>query len=85
MLMRKEMILTVLIVSVTFGTESELQARVIQFRPAAYRTAVVCAVRISHMGSGLLFEFCLPRLLLWTESFKILRRSRQEKDNKIQK
>ena len=51
MLMRKEMILTVFIVSVAFGTEPEFQTRVIQFRPAAHRTSMMRAVRISHMGA----------------------------------
>ena len=82
MLMRKKMILAVFIISVALGTESELQTRIIQFRTAAYRTAMMRAVGISHMRSGLLFEFCFPCLFPRAESFEIPRG--QEKNNKIQ-
>ena len=38
MLMGKQMILTILIVSLTFGTETKLQIVSVQLRSSAYRT-----------------------------------------------
>ena len=69
-LMCKQVILTILIVSVAFGTISEFQFRVIQLGPAAYSTTVsrhpsvrLCTVVIWLSSLHLLFELP-PSLLL---------------------
>ena len=43
MFVSEQMILAIFIISVTFGTETEFQAGIIQFRAAAYRAAVLSA------------------------------------------
>ena len=50
MLMRKEMILTVFIVSVAFEQNLKFQTRVIQFRPAAHRTSMMRARSYKSYG-----------------------------------
>ena len=40
MLMRKKMILTIFIISITLGAEPELKVRIIQFCPSTYCTTV---------------------------------------------
>ena len=47
MRMGKEMLLAVLIISVAFGAETELQHRIILVRPSADRTLMFCDLRIA--------------------------------------
>ena len=42
MFMGKQMILTIFIISIAFGTKTELQIRIIQFCPSTNRTFVAC-------------------------------------------
>ena len=77
------MILTILIIAVTFGTESEFQGGVVQFRPPAHRASVHGAVRIGHMRTRLFLKLPLSRLLLRCIGPHIP--AGQKKQNKIQK
>ena len=50
MFMGKQMILTIFIISIAFGTETELQIRIIQFCPSTNCTFVACDVlRLLHL------------------------------------
>ena len=79
MFVRKQMILAIFVVAVAFRTETELQARIVLFRPAADRTFM-----FGNPGGSmsLLFEIMSP--------FHLLRRhvdmvsAGQEEYNKIE-
>lgn len=57
MLMCKQMILTVFIITVTFGTETEFQSRIILFRSSAN-----CAFMLGHTAG--MSHLCIPHLCL---------------------
>lgn len=62
MLMSIQMMLTILIISIALGAETEFQRGIILFRPAADRTFMFGDPR---RGMRLLFEFMPPLHLLW--------------------
>ena len=64
MFVRKQMILAILIITVTFGAEAELQIISVQLCPSADRTFVLGDTRLCRLA-GLLFEILLPADLLW--------------------
>ena len=47
MLMCKQMILTVFVIALALGAETEFQRRIVKFRPAADSTLVLRTARIS--------------------------------------
>ena len=57
MLMGKQMILTVFIITVTFGTETEFQSRIILFRSSAN-----CAFMLGYTAG--MSHLCIPHLCL---------------------
>ena len=52
MLMCEQMILTILIISLTFGAETKFQIRIIQFGPATDRTFMLGDLRTASVLSG---------------------------------
>lgn len=82
MLMCKEMILTILVIPLTLGTEPEIQRRVIKFCPAADRTLVLRTARIPRWLSHLGFELLPPVHLMGRIAFEIP--GGQEKDDKVE-
>ena len=49
--MSEQVVLTILIVTVAFRAEAELQTRIVQFRPSAHRAPMLRPARIVHMLS----------------------------------
>ena len=95
MLMGKQMILTILIVSLTFGTESEFQIRIIQLCASADGAFMSCDLSLTGSSvsgirctsahtslSHLTAEIPFPLHLMRRIGLHISRQ--QEEDNKVQ-
>ena len=63
MLMCEQMILTVFVIALTLGAETEFQRRIVEFRPAADSTLVLRAARISLRSAHIRLEL-LPSVHL---------------------
>ena len=63
MLMCEQMILTVFVIALTLGAETEFQRRIVEFRPTADSTLVLRAARISLWSAHIRLEL-LPSVHL---------------------
>ena len=63
MLMCEQMILTVFVIALALGAETEFQRRIVEFRPAADSTLVLRAARISLWSAHIRLEL-LPSVHL---------------------
>ena len=83
MLMCKQMILTVFVIALALGAETEFQRRIVKFRPAADSTLVLRTARISlrsaHVCLKLLASVHLVRRIALEVS------GGEEENNKVEK
>ena len=82
MLMCKQMILTVFVIALALGAETEFQRRIVKFRPAADSTLVLRTARIALRSSHVCLKLLAPVHLVRRIALEVS--GGEEENNKVE-